>query len=591
MWLIATAVALLALGAVSTNAYILTIAINIGIWYLIVAGLNLLMGHAGQFSLCQAALFGTGAYTAAIVGVKLGLNPIVGLPAAVVAGALLAFAVGVPFTRLRGHYLAMATLAFQVIFSEVVTQWDDLTGGANGLIGQQPLSIAGLTITGVSLLLLIVLTDIAVFLGLRNLLSRRIGRALAAVKADELMAESFGIDAGRYRILAFVIAGAISGLAGFWFFQYLLFVDPSPFDLGASILYVAALVIGGQGTAPGPLFGVVIYYALRSVLAGAPTLEALLVGASLIGVITLAPFGAWGVLVRVGQLLRKGKEDQRTALVAPMPEHFPAALLRPDPSSEGAPLAVANVWKRFGGLEVLRDVSLAISAPGKVVSLIGPNGAGKTTLLNLITANESIDGGRIEVFSHEISNMRSRLIAAYGVARTFQVPRLSASQTVLENVLIGMHLHLRETMLSESLSTTRAQRVEREAKTLAQELLAYVGLAQAAHRPVRTLPHGPRRIVEIARALASRPRLLLLDEPAAGLTEVEIEWLATILRGLAANQGLSILLVDHRMDLVMNLSDEVVVLDSGQVICRGTPDVVRNDEAVMDAYLGRLVSA
>ncbi len=583
--------AALLLSAAAANGYLLTVAINIGLWYLVVAGLNLLMGHAGQFSLGQAALYGTGAYATAIAETRLGVHPLLALPIAIGAGAVLAFAVGVPLTRLRGHFLAMATLAFQVVFSEVVTQWDDVTGGGNGIIGREPLSIGGVQFLGLPLLILIGVVDLAVFLALRNLVAYRTGRALAAVKSDEVMSESFGIDAGRYRVVAFVIAGGLAGLGGYFFFQHLLFIDPSPFDLGASVLLVATLVIGGQGAAAGPFLGVAVFFALHSVLAEAPSLEALLFGAALVVVVILAPFGVSGVLGRAVARIRGERGTLSLELGVPERQVLPAGLFEARAAGETAPLVVTGVSKSFGGLEVLKSVSLSIREPGKVLSLIGPNGAGKSTLVNLITGNEPIDAGTVEIFGRRTHGLRSREIAALGVARTFQVPRLASGQTVLENVLIGMHQHLRESLIAEALATPGVRSTERRAREEARDILSFVGLARAADQPVRTLPHGPRRIVEVARALAARPMLLLLDEPAAGLNEVEIEWLANILRACAADRGLSILLIDHRMDLVMTLSDEVVVLDAGSVIATDTPERVQKDDAVADAYLGRLVNA
>lgn len=573
--------------------YLISIVTIAAIWYLLLASLNIVQGHTGLFSLGQAALYGIGAYTTAILVTRFGANPAVALVMAMLAGAVLALLVAIPFSRLRGHFLAMATLAFQAIFTQVATQWTPVTGGANGILAKELTVIAGVPVNGPMLLALVLVADLIVFLLLRNLTARKTGRALAAIKADELMAESFGINSAAYKVLAFTVSGAVCGIAGFWYFLYAGFVDPGTFDLSNSIYFLTALVIGGQGTVIGPIIGDGVFYAIQLALANFPTRQGLLFGVALIAVVSFTPNGVAGILSAAWRRARPSG-DRRVIQIETLRRDRSIATsedLEPELESGDAPLIVHGVEKAYGGLVVLRDVSFEISRPGRVFSIIGPNGAGKTTLLNLITGVDRNYGGTIRLLGRDSSRLPSRRVAALGVARTFQVPRLVLRATALDNVLIGTHSALRQNLAGELLATPHVRRAEAEATERARELLASVGLATAADHPVAVLAHGPRRVLEVARALAARPRILLLDEPAAGLNESEVDWLMQILRTAASAHRLTVVLVDHNMDMVMNLSDEVVVLDAGTVISRGRPETVRGDDRVQEAYLGRVTSA
>ena len=575
--------------------YLISIMTLAAIWYLLLASLNIVQGHTGLFSLGQAALYGLGAYVTAICVTRLGVNPVVALALAMVSAALLALLVAIPFSRLRGHFLAMATLAFQAIFTQVATQWAAVTGGANGILAKGLLTIGGLQVSGPLLLILVLLTDVLFFLLLRNLTLRKTGRALAAIKADELMAESFGINSAAYKVLAFTVSGAVCGVAGFWYFWFAGFVDPGSFDLSNSIYFLTALIIGGQGTVLGPIIGDAVYYAIQLTLSNFPTRQGLLFGIALIVVVSFTPIGIAGLLSRLWHRLIRPEEDHVIQIEAARGAVRLATAEELEPERESAPrvapLVVDSVDKAYGGVVVLRGVSFQITGSGQVFSVIGPNGAGKTTLLNLITGVDRNYGGTIRIFGQDSSRLPSRKVAALGVARTFQVPRLVLEATALENVLIGMHTALRKSLAGELAGSPGVRREDREAVERARELLGSVGLSSAAHRPVAILAHGPRRVLEVARALAARPRVLILDEPAAGLNESEVEWLGRILRAVADAHRLTVVLVDHNMDLIMNLSDEVAVLDGGVLIARGRPDAVRGDRQVQDAYLGKVSRA
>ena len=591
-WILGAAVLATAVAVSTFNGYLGALAINIGIWYLLAAGLNLVVGYSGQFSAGHAMLYGFGAYAAALA-IRQDVPPILALPIAAFAGGLAAFLLAVPLVRLRGPFLAMATFAAQIAFTEVAIGWGPVTNGANGLIVPNSLKLFDTSIQGPLLLGLILATCLVASVVLRNLVRYRFGRALALMQSSELAAGSVGVAIAWHRIIAFAVSGVLAGIAGFWLVQYVGFIDPSAFDLGESIALLAAVVIGGRGSTIGPWIGVTLFYLLHSLLAGFPALEALLYGLSVIVVVTVAPGGLWGLISRAFARRHTAahREDPGTE------DGGEGARLTPsgrsaEPPVVGVPIvALTAVSKWFGGLEVLSNVSFTIARPGTVSALIGPNGAGKTTLLNLLTALDAPTGGRIEVLGANVADMSSHQVAGLGVARTFQVPRLATGRTAVENVVMGMHRTLPEGFADQLVSSPRARLLERQAASEARELLAAVGLQAWWHRDVADLPHGLRRFVEVARGLASRPTVMLLDEPGAGLEQSEVDALSRVLTLAAKELGITVLVVDHNMDLVLATATQVVVLDGGHIIAQGTPQEVTADPIVQDAYLGRLTGA
>jgi ABC-type branched-subunit amino acid transport system ATPase component/ABC-type branched-subunit amino acid transport system permease subunit len=576
------------LAAVGSNQYYVGVLSTAGIAYIVISSLNLLMGYVGVFSLGQAAFLGVGAYAAAYMTVKLGLDALAGLAVAIVAGAAVAAVIAIPFSRLRGHFLAMATLAFGGIFTELAVQLEPITGGANGILGK-PLTAFGHQLGERELLGLIFAGDVLVFVVLLLMLRGWRGLAFAAVKRDELMAETQGVNTAAQKLLAFAISGAMCGLAGFFFFYYAGFIDPTSFGIIGSINYLSALVIGGQGYAAGPILGAATFYGINTALASFPTERALLFGAALVIVVSVSPSGLSGLIERGWRRLRSRDELRGDVALGPAAQAGSSLHLlrrRADLRDEAAGpiVSVSGVAKSYGGLRVLEDVSFDVPAETNIMSIIGPNGAGKTTLLNILTGVTPLTSGAVDVLGLDVTRLSSRRIAAAGVARTFQVPRLMVDKTVLENVELGMYAG----SIHGEADHHRRREDRGRAAARAREILNHVALGHVADRRVATLPHGPRRVVEIARALASGPRLLILDEPAAGLDEFELEWLNELLRSLSHEYELSVILVDHRMDLVMRLSDEIVVLHHGRVLARGNADEIRQNAEVADAYLGRV---
>ncbi|MDX6485841.1 MAG: branched-chain amino acid transport system ATP-binding protein livF, partial [Gaiellaceae bacterium] len=516
--LLIIAALVVALVAAHSNQYYIGVLSTAGIAYIVISSLNLLMGYVGVFSLGQAAFLGVGAYGVAYVTVKAGLDALTGLAVAVAAGAAVAAALAIPFSRLRGHFLAMATLAFGGIFTELALQLEPVTGGANGLLGRA-LTVLGHDVGGTALLALIFAGDVLVFAFLLVLLRGWRGLAFAAVKRDELMAETHGVNTAAQKLLAFAISGAMCGLAGYFFFYYAGYIDPTSFGIVGSINYLSALVIGGAGYAAGPVLGAATFYGINTALAELPTERALLFGAALVVVVSISPTGLSGLIERGWKALRSRREVRPHIVFGPPPDGSKLSLVRrdvdaPAPTTVRPLVVVERLAKAYGGLRVLEEVSFEVPASTSIMSIIGPNGAGKTTLLNILTGVTPPTAGLVEVLGCDVTKMGSRRVAGQGVARTFQVPRLMLDRTVLENVALGMYAH----------GGDRA-----DADVRAREILDHVSLGSIADRRVSVLPHGPRRVIEIARALASSPRLLILDEPAAGLDELELEWLNELL--------------------------------------------------------------
>jgi branched-chain amino acid transport system permease protein len=482
--------------------------------------------------------------------------------------------------RLSGHFLPLSTIAWSISLYFLVGNIAAL-GGHDGLTGVPPVSIFGHELRDTrEYCYLIWICVLLGMLSVANLLNSRSGRAIRCLRGRVIMAEAFGIDTVRLKLLIFVHAALLASLSGWLYAHLLLFVNPTPFGIGEGIEYLFMAVIGGAASIWGALIGAGLLTILRDVLQDVlPRL-----------------FGVSGALESIvfGLLMVLVLHRARTGLV-PLALHFlPAAMpagvsakappLAPRPRAplDGVLLTLENVTRRFGGLVAVNEVSFELRK-GEILGLIGPNGAGKSTLFNLITGVLRTDAGKIDLRGHAISGLASRQIAKLGVARTFQHVQLRAEMSALENVAVGAHLRSRKGALAAILRLDRQE----EAALLAEarRQLERVGLAAHVNDRAGSLALGQQRILEIARALAADPDLLLLDEPAAGLRYHEKEALGQVLAQLRA-QGMSILIVEHDMDFVMNLVDRLVVMDFGQKIAEGLPQEVQANSAVQEAYLG-----
>ena len=568
---------------------------NIGQYALVAIGLVMLTGVAGMTSFGQAAFVGLGAYGTALVGTAgaqaLGLDgsamlPWLGLAVGLALTALVAWLLGVVTLRLSGHFLPLGTIAWGLSLYFVFGNLDVL-GGHTGMGGIPSIELAGLSLASPRALgVLVWLVVFAALWAMSNLLDSREGRAIRALKSGRVMAESMGVDTGRYRLKVFVLAALLAGLSGWLYAHQQRFLNPTPFNLNIGIEYLFMAVVGGAGHLWGALLGAALLTLLKQelqdvlpkLLGASGSFEVIVFGLLMMLVLQRYADGLWPTLARLARRwVRAGaavRGDGGTALA-------PRAL----PPRGSVVLSARQVSKRFGGLVANDRVDLDLRA-GEVHALIGPNGAGKSTFFNMISGVDDPTEGQVTLLDREMVNQPSRAFAALGLGRTFQHVRLLRERSVLDNVALGAHLRGRRGWMAAMLRLDRGE----EAALLAEarRQIERCGLGAYADEAAGALPLGAQRIVEIARALAGSPAVLLLDEPAAGLRHREKQELAQLLRQLR-EQGLAILVVEHDMEFVMNLADRVTVLDFGQVIARGTPAEVQRDARVLEAYLGSAV--
>jgi branched-chain amino acid transport system permease protein len=549
-------------------------------------GLSLLMGNVNQISIGQAGFFGIGAYAVAYGTTSWTLPQAAAWPLAVLLGvaaaALAGLAVGFIALRFRGHYLAVATLAFGLICVGVFHE-SALLGGAIGIQDVPYPQFGSLTISGYPAYgFAWGVTAIVAFASI-NLLRGRTGRAFETIRNDELAAEVLGIPTRRFKILAFAYAGALAGLAGAIYASFLGIVVPDAVSVPLSITLLLMVVLGGSGSVSGAVIGAAILGVLDISGHQFENWREVAYGVLVIVVVIAAPGGLFG-LVRE----RVKASPRRRVTEAPPPAMVaglaPASAVTGAMPGGVAPLVVDEVTKRFGGLVAVNRVSFALER-GTLTSLIGPNGAGKTTLFNAISGVGTLSGGRITIAGTDVTGWQPHRIAALGVGRTFQNARLFGDMTVLENVIAGSFRLERTSFGADLLGLPSARRSSRAAIERARATLARLELEPLAGTLARDLAFGDRRRVELARAVAADPWLLLVDEPAAGLNASER---ATLQRDLLAlrDDGVTLLLIEHDMRLVMSISERVMVLKFGTMIADGPPERVRNDAAVVAAYLG-----
>jgi branched-chain amino acid transport system ATP-binding protein len=534
------------------------------------AGLNVLLGLTGQVSLGHVGFFAIGAYATAILTATLGLSFWLALPLAIALAGAVGIALALPALRVAGPYLAMVTIAFGFIIENGAVEWRSLTGGANGMMNLPSPAIGAYEFQTRDVALLAILSATLVLLAFRRLDRSAWGRAMRAVRASETAARSAGLDSVTVRIVAFALSAAATGLAGALFAPLSGFLSPSGFGFYQSILFLLVVIIGGSGTVLGPLAGSIVVVLAPELLGGLAEYRLLFFGIVLLLILWLAPGGI------VGELRQRFTRPMHTQ--APDASVDVAAFLAK--GLQGAALQVRGAGIAFGGVRALVDVDFVAPA-GKVTSLIGPNGAGKTTLLNLLSGFYRSDAGMIALGSRPLDRLAAHEIARTGLARTFQTSELFSGLSVLDNVRVG----LQGNRLGIPIASRTGGPAAGTERRLAESLLAFVGYRGGVERAAAELPHVDRRLVEIARALATRPQALLLDEPAAGLGHGDKAHLRELL-GRLSSIGIAVVLVEHDVNLVMDVSDAVVVLDAGRVIAAGSPQRVQNDPAVIKAYLG-----
>lgn len=584
--LLLVSLALIALPWLGFNAFYTQLGIVLGIYLILAVSMDLLVGFSGQTSLGHAAFYAVGAYASGLLAVKLGFPVWLAIPSAALVGALVAGFLGMPLMRVSGFYLAMLTIAFDLLTMTLIDEWTGFTGGVNGLYDVPSPTMGNFVLFGANLnhtgyYYVVWLFALLAWLFERRFVNSSVGRALVAVEGSPLAAASMGVNVPRYRWLTFVLSGTIASLAGALFAHNVGYLNSEAFH-GVSNMVLAMALVGGLRYPGGPLIGALIFVMMPQWLnqMGFGDKQGLVYGAILLFSLVFLPRGIASLISKRPQLLKLDPANVPTESV----ENLERVVSYQHQPGEPPVLKLDKVTMRFGGNTALENVDLEV-LPGETHALIGPNGAGKTTLINVISGIYTPTSGETYFNDKKTTGMPSHILTQLGMVRTFQNLKIFPHLTVLENVMIGAHPTFKHGALTTVLPLKPLNEEEREAMAASREVLAFLGLSEYENKIATDLPYGTQKMIELARAIVAKPKLLLLDEPAAGLHNEELDRFEEVVRKLQ-QRGMTILIIEHHLDLVLRLADRVTVLNFGKRIFAGAPEAAREDEQVKEVYIG-----